>query len=62
MMMMLAELKRLANKRDVAYQSFLKIFIAEGRRDNLIFMADGGGSGEHTVLARKELNQRKDVC
>ncbi len=27
--MMLAELKRLANKRDVPYQSFLKIFIAE---------------------------------
>jgi hypothetical protein len=27
--MMLAELKRLANKRDVPYQSLLKIFIAE---------------------------------
>ncbi|MCZ6718466.1 MAG: CopG family antitoxin [bacterium] len=26
---MLAALKRLANKRDVPYQSFLKIFIAE---------------------------------
>jgi len=27
--MMLAELKRLANKRDVPYQSLLKIFLAE---------------------------------
>lgn len=27
--MMLAELKRLANKRDVPYQSLLKIFVAE---------------------------------
>lgn len=27
--MMLAELKRLANKRDVAYQSLLKMFLAE---------------------------------
>jgi predicted DNA binding CopG/RHH family protein len=27
--MMLAELKRLADKRDVPYQLFLKIFIAE---------------------------------
>ena len=27
--MMLAELKRLANKRDVPYQSLLKMFIAE---------------------------------
>ena len=28
--MMLAELKRLANKRDVPYQSLLKMFLAEG--------------------------------
>ena len=27
--MMLAELKRLANKRDVPYQSLLKVFLAE---------------------------------
>lgn len=27
--MMLAELKRLANKRDVPYQSLMKVFIAE---------------------------------
>lgn len=27
--MMLAELKRLANKRDIPYQSLLKIFLAE---------------------------------
>ena len=27
--MMLAELKRLVNKRDVPYQSLLKIFLAE---------------------------------
>jgi predicted DNA binding CopG/RHH family protein len=37
--MMLAELKRLANKRDVPYQSLMKVFIAErlsqelGRQD-----------------------------
>ena len=31
--MMLAELKRLANKRDVPYQSLLKVFLAE-RLDN----------------------------
>jgi predicted DNA binding CopG/RHH family protein len=31
--MMLAELKRLANKRDVPYQSLLKVFLAEKLRE-----------------------------
>ena len=33
--MMLAELKRLANKRDVPYQSLMKVFIAERLADEL---------------------------
>ena len=33
--MMLAELKRLANKRDVPYQSLLKVFLAEKLREEL---------------------------
>ena len=33
--MMLAELKRLANKRDVPYQSLLKVFLAERLEDEL---------------------------
>ncbi len=33
--MMLAELKRLANKRDVPYQSLLKVFLAERLREEL---------------------------
>ena len=33
--MMLAELKRLANKRDVPYQSLLKIFLAERLEEEL---------------------------
>ena len=33
--MMLAELKRLANKRDVPYQSLLKIFLAERIEEEL---------------------------
>lgn len=33
--MMLAELKRLANKRDVPYQSLMKIFIAERLKEEL---------------------------
>lgn len=33
--MMLAELKRLANKRDVPYQSLLKVFIAERLAEEL---------------------------
>jgi hypothetical protein len=33
--MMLAELKRLANKRDVPYQSLLKVFLAERLDDEL---------------------------
>lgn len=33
--MMLAELKRLANKRDVPYQSLMKVFIAERLAEEL---------------------------
>ena len=33
--MMLAELKRLANKRDVPYQSLLKVFLAERLEEEL---------------------------
>ena len=33
--MMLAELKRLANKRDVPYQSLLKVFLAERLQEEL---------------------------
>ena len=33
--MMLAELKRLANKRDVPYQSLLKVFLAERLKEEL---------------------------
>ena len=33
--MMLAELKRLANKRDVPYQSLLKMFLAERLEEEL---------------------------
>lgn len=33
--MMLAELKRLANKRDVPYQSLLKVFLAERLAEEL---------------------------
>jgi len=33
--MMLAELKRLANKRDVPYQSLMKVFLAERLRQEL---------------------------
>jgi len=33
--MMLAELKRLANKRDVPYQSLLKVFLAERIEEEL---------------------------
>jgi predicted DNA binding CopG/RHH family protein len=33
--MMLAELKRLANKRDVPYQSLLKVFLAERLNEEL---------------------------
>ena len=33
--MMLAELKRLANKRDVPYQSLLKVFIAQRLSEEL---------------------------
>jgi hypothetical protein len=33
--MMLAELKRLANKRDVPYQSLLKVLLAEKLREEL---------------------------
>ena len=33
--MMFAELKRLANKRDVPYQSLLKVFLAEKLREEL---------------------------
>ena len=32
---MIAELKRLANKRDVPYQSLLKVFLAERIQDEL---------------------------
>jgi hypothetical protein len=33
--MMLAEIKRLANKRDVPYQSLMKVFIAERLAEEL---------------------------
>ena len=33
--MMLAELKRLANKRDVPYQSLMKVFLAERLRQEI---------------------------
>jgi predicted DNA binding CopG/RHH family protein len=33
--MMLAELKRLANKRDVPYQSLMKVFLAERLKEEL---------------------------
>ena len=33
--MMLAEIKRLANKRDVPYQSLMKVFLAERLRQEL---------------------------
>ena len=41
--MMLAELKRLANKRDVPYQSLLKVFLAE--RIDQELRAPGAGKG-----------------
>jgi predicted DNA binding CopG/RHH family protein len=41
--MMLAELKRLANKRDVPYQSLLKIFLAE-RLDEELRASDSKGA------------------
>jgi len=42
--MMLAELKRLANKRDVPYQSLLKNFVAERLDDELQRTAPGQGA------------------
>lgn len=36
---MLAELKLLANKRDVPYQSLLKVFLAERIKDELAYPA-----------------------
>ena len=38
--MMIAELKALANKRDVPYQSLLKMFLAERIADELEAIAD----------------------
>lgn len=44
--MMLAEIKRLANKRDVPYQSLIKVFIAERLAEEL------RGSRSHVTRRR----------
>lgn len=41
---MIAELKLLANQRDVPYQSLLKVFLPEKIKEEFAGKVDGGGS------------------
>ncbi len=46
--MLLAELKRLANKRDVPYQSLMKVFLAERLAEELRRSRSGSTRGPRT--------------
>ena len=58
---LLNELKVLANKRDVPYQSLLKIFLAERIQQELNALVAREGSVDYSVVKERTGRSRKSV-